>query len=225
MKMIFLLLLTSALFLQLGCNRGLVSVPLEVKELYWERVIYREEYRTVQKEAWADELPKGVKKVSGRIVPKGATIVTGEETYTEKEQYACGSTSYGPKPYQRSPKYCERDVTKTRQISRTLDADRERITYETKVWQEADKSQASVTKGNDTQEPSWNEPKIANKTMRAGRRTEFYSVTLATIEGAPKTYKRSISYEDFLRYQRGQKLLAKFFSQDSLEPLTLEEMK
>ena len=50
MKMIFLLLLTSALFLQLGCNRGLVSVPLEVKELYWERVIYREEYRTVQKE-------------------------------------------------------------------------------------------------------------------------------------------------------------------------------
>lgn len=206
---------------QFGCRSGLLEVVLEVKETFWERVVYLEEYKTVTEEAWADQLPPGVKKISSRIVPKGTNVVLGRENYTETEKYPCDSSLRFPTRPAQPTKYCERNVTKSRNINQILSEDRERVTYETKRWEEADKSKARTSNGDETKEPSWNEPPVDNKTTHAGRRTEFYSVTLTTTVGEAKTYNKKVSLEEWKTLKKGQKVKARFWDAES-QPLDLK---
>ena len=208
---------------QFGCRSGLLEVVLEVKETFWERVVYLEEYKTVTEEAWADQLPPGVKKISSRIVPKGTNVVLGKEDYTETEKYPCGSSLPVPTRPAQPTKYCERNVTKSRNINQILPEDRERVTYETKRWEEADKSKARTSNGDETKEPSWNEPPVDNKTTRVGRRTDFYSVTLTTTGGEAKTYNKQVSLEEWKTFQKGQKVKAIFWDAEG-QPLTITKM-
>jgi hypothetical protein len=209
------------LILQLGCGSRSFEKTLEVKELFWQRTVYIEEYTTVTEEAWADELPQGVKKISSVIVPKGARVVLGTKDYTETEKYNC--TTSVPSAKQPAMKTCERTVTRTQTIQGILPEDRERITYETRHWQEADKTKAQVSSGDDTQEPNWKEPQVDNKTTRLGRRNEFYSVTFSTVGGESKTYEHTFSFKDWLEFKRGQKYKATFSSPSS-EPLIGERL-
>lgn len=211
------------LILQFSCRNGLSEVVLEVKETFLERVVYIEEYRTVSEEAWANQLPPGVKKISSRIVPKGTNVVLGREDYTETEKYPCGGSLRVPPRPPLPTKYCERNVTKSRNINGVLPEDREYVTYETKRWEEADKSKAGVSNGDETKEPSWNEPAVDNKATRIGRRTDFYSVTLKTIGVEAKTYNREVSFEDWQTFQKGQKVKATFASRNG-QPLTITKI-
>ena len=208
---------------QFGCRSGLSEVVLEVKETFRERVVYLEGYKTVTEEVWADQLPPGVKKISSRIVPKGTNVVLGREDYTETEKYPCGSSLPVPTRPAQPTKYCERNVTKSRNINQILPEDRERVTYETKRWEEADKSKARTSNGDETKEPSWNEPPVDNKTTRVGRRTDFYSVTLAATGGEAKTYNKQVSLEEWKTFQKGQKVKAIFWYADG-QPLTITKM-
>lgn len=210
------------LLCQPGCRSGLIESVLEVKGIFWERVIYLEEYTTVTKEEWVENLPPGVKKISSKIIPKGTTVILGREDYNETEKYQCGSPPPVPTRPAIPTKYCERTVKKTRNIQGILPEDRELVTYEDKEWKETDKSKALIANGDETKPPTWNESQTDTKTTRLGRRTEFYSIKLETTTGnQPKTYDFQVTdFEEWQKYQKGQKVLAKFFSRDG-NPLTV----
>jgi len=209
---------------QLACRPGLIESVLEVRGARWERVVYLEEYKTVTADDWADELPKGVKKISSKIVPKGTTVVLRREEYNETEKYPCGSSMPVPTRPALPAKTCERTVKKTRNLTGVLPEDREMMTYETKQWQEADKSKASIAGGDETQPPVWTEPQVDNKMTRAGRRSEYYSLTLAGLDGETKTYNYQVTdFEEWKSYQKGQRVKATFFSADG-QPLTITKI-
>ncbi|MES2774418.1 MAG: hypothetical protein V4722_09550 [Bacteroidota bacterium] len=205
-----------------GCGSKIVKRNLVIKEMNWEYVVYLEELKTVQKETWADQLPENAKRISERIVPKGTNTFIREETYTEKEKYICGTEHYGTATYQTRPQYCEREVTRKRSIMGILPEDRVAVTYELKEWQEAGKDKAYLTRGTDLQTPAFSETKPAGDTIRTGRKTAFYAITLAgTDPRDTRTYETTLSAENFAAYKRGQLVTAEFWDEKSEQPLSI----
>ncbi len=217
------MLLIGILFFNAWRRSRMYEAILRVQETFWQRRVYVEEYLPDTVKAWADAVPDSVRKISSEIVPKGTNYVLRVETYTEMEKYQTNSPSpvYNRQPF--IPTYAERPVTKTRNIWAQLTANREMVTYVVRQWKEANETKAATITGDETKEPVWVEPVTDGITTRPGRRTEYYSVVLATIEGEPKTYNRSVSFEDWKTFKKEQQVKARFYSQDG-EPLIFSKI-
>lgn len=218
------LLIMGILFLKSWWRSRMYERVLQVKGTLWQRRVYVEEHLPDTLKAWADELPDSARKLSSEIVPKGTNYVLRTETYTEMEKYQTNSPSpvYNRQPF--IPSYAERPVTKQRNIWAQLTEDRKMIMYEQWHWKEAFETKAATATGDETKEPKWLEPVTDNTTTRPGRRTEYYSVVLATTEGEPKKYNQSVSFEDWKTFKKGQQVKAIFYSKDG-EPVSFTVIK
>lgn len=193
---------------------------VEVTGLEWTRTITVEEYKTVTENAWEGELPPNARvQSSERAVHHTERVADGTrtvpETYTEQvsdgtETYVCGRTDKKNGYFE--DKTCTRtkykSITKTRNRSETVYKDvpvyRTRYNYQIEKWVTTDEKNTSGTDFN----PQW-AAVPADKTHRAGKRTENYVLLCKEFGGENKPHKIKLTAENWSKFTSGERLNGK----------------
>lgn len=209
------------------------SGRIEITDTSWVRVIERLEYKTVQEQAWQNEVPAAAVRLSSarevrshKEIPDGFENVT--ETYTEKVQVGEKKVQDGKKDlgngrfeikYKMVPEY--REEKRTRQVRKQKFRKEpiydEKVTYNIDRWMDIQLVEAKGT----VEEPVWPDAGIKGSAVpqigdiKEKARSETYLVK-AKRDGAGEEFEIKtlrnvpVSHEQFMKLRKGSKWEAIF---------------
>lgn len=212
------------IFTFLSCQEKAAKV--EIVDTAWKRVIERAEFKTVQEQAWQNEVPAMAQKLSSareirsyKEIPDGFENV--EETYTEKVKIGEKKVESGRKDlgngrfeiqYRMEPQYREDQKKRTvrRQKYRKEPVYDEKVTYNINRWIDISPVEAKGT----VEEPQWPDSKASGGSspavgdIKETGRKETYTVKARKV-GDSKEFEFTqlrntpLTAEQFMKLRKG----------------------
>ncbi|MBU1107826.1 MAG: zinc finger Ran-binding domain-containing protein [Candidatus Riflebacteria bacterium] len=221
---------------------------VEILDNQWTRVIERSEYKTVEEQAWENEVPKSAVRLSSsreirdyKQIPDGFEEV--DESYTERvkigeEKVEDGKTDLGngrfKVKYKMVPKYKEEQRTRRvkKQKYRKEPIYDEKITFNIDRWIDI----APVELKGSQDEPKWPDAGIIKNTPpRVGdisekTRKETYVVKLKRLSDnkgfeVKKLRDKELTFEQFMKLRKGSQWEALFSGLGDLREIKFDDPK